>query len=95
MLWIIIGILVVICLILLSAFFSSAEMAFISINRAVIKEITAILQYEYLYKRINLYKDTKTNFETFRTKSATRYDISPDYRSFLSYDIAGALEEAH
>jgi putative hemolysin len=38
MLWIIIGILVVICLILLSAFFSSAEMAFISINRAVIKE---------------------------------------------------------
>jgi len=38
MLWIIIGILVVICLILLSAFFSSAEMAFISINRAIIKE---------------------------------------------------------
>ena len=38
MLWIIIGILVVICLVLLSAFFSSAEMAFISINRAVIKE---------------------------------------------------------
>jgi len=38
MLWIIIGILVVICLVLISAFFSSAEMAFISINRAVVKE---------------------------------------------------------
>jgi putative hemolysin len=38
MLWIIIGILVVICLVLFSAFFSSAEMSFISINRAVVKE---------------------------------------------------------
>jgi magnesium and cobalt exporter, CNNM family len=38
MLWIVISILVIICLLLLSAFFSSAEMAFISINRAVVKE---------------------------------------------------------
>ena len=38
MFWIIISILVIICLILLSAFFSSAEMAFISVNRAVVKE---------------------------------------------------------
>ncbi|HIH28953.1 MAG TPA: HlyC/CorC family transporter [Thermoplasmata archaeon] len=38
MFWIIISIVVIICLILLSAFFSSAEMAFISINRAVVKE---------------------------------------------------------
>ena len=38
MFWIIISILVIICLVLLSAFFSSAEMAFISINRAVVKE---------------------------------------------------------
>jgi len=46
------------------------------INRAIIKSITAILQYEYLYKRIILYKDPKTNFETFKTKSAARYNIS-------------------
>jgi len=38
MLWIIISVIVVICLVLISAFFSSAEMAFISINRAVVKE---------------------------------------------------------
>jgi len=38
MFWIIISILVIICLILLSAFFSSAEMAFISVNRAMVKE---------------------------------------------------------
>ena len=38
MLWIVISILTIICLLLLSAFFSSAEMAFISINRAVVKE---------------------------------------------------------
>ena len=38
MLWIIISILVIMCLVLISAFFSSAEMAFISINRAVVKE---------------------------------------------------------
>ncbi len=38
MFWIIISILVIICLIVISAFFSSAEMAFISVNRAVVKE---------------------------------------------------------
>src|SRR4030042_2491496 len=38
MLWIIIGIVVILCLLLFSAFFSSAEMAFISINRAMVKE---------------------------------------------------------
>jgi putative hemolysin len=38
MIWIIIGIVVILCLLLFSAFFSSAEMAFISINRAVVKE---------------------------------------------------------
>ena len=48
------------------------------INRAIIKSITAMLQYEYLYKRITLYKDSKTNLETFKTKSAARYNISPE-----------------
>jgi len=47
-------------------------------NRAIIKIITAILQYDYIYKRISLYKDTKTNFEIFKEKSAPRYDISQE-----------------
>ena len=36
MLWIILGIVTIIVLISLSAFFSSAEMAFVSVNKAVI-----------------------------------------------------------
>ena len=38
MLWIILGILTIISLIGISAFFSSSEMAFVSINRAVVVE---------------------------------------------------------
>lgn len=38
MLWILLGFLIILILIFISAFFSSAEMAFISINRAVVKE---------------------------------------------------------
>jgi len=38
MLWIILGILTILVLIFISAFFSSAEMAFISISRAVVRE---------------------------------------------------------
>jgi len=38
MLWITLGILVVIALICISAFFSSSEMAFVSINRALVKD---------------------------------------------------------
>lgn len=38
MLWIIISIFVILLLVCISAFFSSAEMAFVSINRAVVKE---------------------------------------------------------
>jgi len=39
--------------------------------------VNAILQYEYFYKRINLYKDAKANFQTFREKCAPRYNITP------------------
>ncbi len=38
--------------------------------------ITSILQYEYLYKRVGLYKDSKENFKTFTEKCAPRYDIN-------------------
>ena len=40
--------------------------------------INSILQYEYLYKRIRLYKDPKTNFRTFREKCAPRYKITKE-----------------
>ena len=38
MLWIVISVIVIICLLCISAFFSSSEMAFVSINRAVVKD---------------------------------------------------------
>jgi len=43
---------------------------------AVSKCISSILQYEYLFKKIQLYNDPKTNFRTFQEKSSKRYNIS-------------------
>jgi len=40
--------------------------------------ITSILQYEYLYKRVNLYKDSRENFKIFTEKCATRYNINKE-----------------
>ncbi|MBT3405412.1 hypothetical protein HN832_01330 [archaeon] len=38
--------------------------------------INSILQYEYLLKRIPLYKDPKMNFKNFINKCAPRYQMS-------------------
>jgi len=43
---------------------------------AISKCISSILQYEYLYKRIRLYNNPKTNFKTFEEKCAKRYNIT-------------------
>lgn len=43
---------------------------------AVTKSINSILQYEYLYKRINLYQNSKRNFEIFQEQCAPRYSIT-------------------
>ena len=48
------------------------------INTATANIINAILQYEYFYKRINLYKEGKTNFQTFKEKCASRYNINQE-----------------
>ena len=40
--------------------------------------INAILQYEYLYKRIKLYKDSKLNLRIFIEKCAPRYSITKE-----------------
>ncbi len=40
--------------------------------------IKAILHYDYLYKRIQLSKDPKSNFKTFIEKSSKRYNISSE-----------------
>ncbi|GAJ08281.1 unnamed protein product, partial [marine sediment metagenome] len=40
---------------------------------AITNCINSILQYEYLYKRVNLYKDAKTNFRIFIKKCCPYY----------------------
>ena len=46
------------------------------IREIIAKCITSILQYEYMYKRVNLYKDPKENFRIFTERCAPRYDIN-------------------
>lgn len=60
------------------------------IKNAVANCINSILQYEYLYKRISLYKDSQANFKVFREKCATKYGItSEEIRSILElFEIA-------
>jgi len=46
--------------------------------QAVLNIVNAILQYEYLYKRIQLYKSAKDNFSVFKNQCAPRFQISPE-----------------
>ena len=43
---------------------------------SIISIINAILQYDYLYKRINLTNDPKQNFDVFLNRCATRYNLT-------------------
>ena len=43
---------------------------------AIANCINSILQYDYLYKKINLYSKPEENFRTFSKKSAPRYNIT-------------------
>ena len=47
-------------------------------KKAVTNCINSILQYEYLYKRITLYKDAKTNFRIFIKKCCPYYKITQE-----------------
>lgn len=48
------------------------------IHLGLLNTINAILQYEYLYKRIRLYRDAKDNFIEFIEKCAPRYKINEE-----------------
>ena len=48
----------------------------LEIKESIKDAISSILQYEYLYKRIKLYQNPKTNFNTFLEKCAPKYGIS-------------------
>lgn len=49
---------------------------FDEIYKSIIGCINAILNYEYLYKRIKLYRDTKDNMQTFIDKCAKNYTLN-------------------
>lgn len=46
-----------------------------TLNEGVVKNISTILKYEYMYKRINLTKDPKQNLDTFFNKCSKRYGL--------------------
>ncbi len=48
----------------------------LELKTAIGKVINAILQYEYLFKRVTLYGNAKSNFNSFENKCAVRYDIT-------------------
>jgi hypothetical protein len=52
---------------------------------ALMSTINAILQYDYVWKRIKLYQDPKDNFEVFLNKCAKHYGLNND-------EIAGIFE---
>lgn len=53
------------------------------IKKAIALCINSILQYEYVHKRISLYKDPKSNFNTFKEKCAKRYSIRNNELSLI------------
>jgi len=49
---------------------------FDEIYKSIIKCINAILNYEYMYKRIKLYTDNNENIRTFSHKCAKTYNLN-------------------
>jgi len=66
------------------------------IKIAVTSCINSILQYEYLYKRISLYKNSKENFNTFVKKCASRYRIDEEEIKLILelFDLAKKHKES-
>jgi len=66
------------------------------IKRAVAYCINSILQYEYMFKRIRLTNNPKTNMKIFEEKCAQRYDINKKQISLISelFDIVEHHEKS-
>ncbi len=45
---------------------------------AALSTVNSILQYEYVYKRINLYKSSQENMSVFKNKCAPRFGITKE-----------------
>lgn len=53
------------------------------IKNAMALCINSILQYEYLYRRIALYKDSRLNFKIFIEKCVPRYGITKEEMNLI------------
>ncbi|MEK6820702.1 MAG: hypothetical protein AABX71_03245 [Nanoarchaeota archaeon] len=62
------------------------------IHSSLIDIMNAVLQYEYTYKRIQIYKDARENFNTFRA-IAKRYNIKEEQINKIIEILR--LEESH
>lgn len=49
-----------------------------NLYEAILHTINSILQYDYLWKKVQLYKDAKSNFQVFKHKCAPRYQINKE-----------------
>jgi len=54
-------------------------------KRAIVSCINSILQYEYLYRRIRIYKDPGLNFQTFKNKCSKRYGINENEIKLINH----------
>lgn len=68
----------------------------LEIKKAMSNCINSVLQYEYLYKRITLYKNPRANLETFIRKSSSRYNITREEISLILklFDLVKKREES-
>jgi len=64
-----------------------------SIYESIVYMINAVLQYDYLWKRINLSKNASENFEIFLRKCARRYDL--DSQDLQNIEEIILLAEKH
>ena len=57
--------------------------ALVEAKKSVSSCINSILQYEYLYKRVKLYKDSRLNFKIFVEKCVPRYGITKEEMNLI------------
>lgn len=62
------------------------------LGASILNTINAILQFEYYWKRIQIYQDAKANFETFK-RISLRYNITPEQLKILQEILS--LAERH
>ncbi len=64
---------------------------------AIANCINSILQYEYLFKRIPLYKEPEVNFKIFKDRCALRYKITKQEISLIDelFEIVKRQKESH